>query len=110
MADFEPGRMVVFIRDWKEPTDNIDRGPDGPILYVEGEMLKREVAEHSDELGDHIFEKRTELRGLLIFEGWVEVGMGEDPDVTLVGEWRKLDHWEMCKVREGLAPWVTIGG
>lgn len=99
MANFEPGRMVVFLREWHP-----ENGPSGPVLYAEN-PFKLEVGQTGDDVGDLFFEGNTLLRGLLIFEGWIEVGPGEDPDVTCVGEWRKLTHWEMCKVREGRAPW-----
>jgi hypothetical protein len=44
---------------------------------------------------------------LLIFEGWLEFTDSDDgePDQWR-GEWRRLTHWEMVRVRCGQSPWT----
>ena len=75
----------------------------GPILLADGEFSE-EVAVGGPDISDHEMPRPAEP-GLQVFEGWVEVGPGEDPDVEIVGEWRRLDHFELCRLRYGLWPW-----
>lgn len=63
-----------------------------------------EVRDGGPAISDHNM-PMPDRPGLVLFEGWVEVGAGEDPDVSWVGEWRPLSHWEMSRVRHGLPPW-----
>ena len=80
-----PGRLLVFVRP------ELDSGE---ILYVSGEEFLNEVHNAGWDISDHNFPTPTQ-KGLQIFEGWIQVGPGEDPDVAIVGEFRKLTHWEM---------------
>ena len=89
------GQILAFVRA---------TGDEGPILAV---MPNTGVADEVGQAGDicdHEFAV-PDARGLLLWSGWVEVGIGPDPDVIMVGEWRRLTHWELCRVRYGLAPW-----
>lgn len=88
-------RMLVFVRGKDE----------GPILDVSGEDFTEEIAQSGSDICNHDIEKPPR-QGLLVFEGWVEVSGGEDPDVLFVGGWRELTHWEMCKVRCGETPFT----
>lgn len=89
-----PSRLIVFA------TGNQDQGP---ILLAEG-CFTEEVAVAGSDISDHEL-PRPDGPGLWVFEGWVNIGPGTDPDVFLDGEWRRLTHWEMCRMRHGMAPW-----
>lgn len=94
MSNSGPDRVVAFVQsEWDE----------SQILYAEG-VFADEVNAVSRCLGDHTVPTPERL-GLQVFEGWLEVGTGDDPDVEWCGGWRMLTHWEMCRVRFGLAPW-----
>lgn len=41
--------------------------------------------------------------GLLILEGWMEPSSEGRP--RFAGTWRRLTHWEMCRMRHGWIPW-----
>lgn len=87
----EPSSLVAFVRP------ELDSGP---ILTADGEFLE-EVRVSGWDISDHNMPLPTTM-GLQIFEGWVEVGHEPDPDVSIVGSWRQLTHWEMCRMRFGL--------
>lgn len=92
----ETGRLLAFVRDAaKKPIE-------GWILYWEP-PFKDEVSD-SVHLEDHDF-PNSNLEGLLLFEGYVYVTPGPEPDVEFHGAWRQLTHWEMLLVQQGLAPW-----
>ncbi len=74
----------------------------GQILEATGDFLV-EAIEHSWIMDDHEMMMPV-VPGIQIFEGWVEVGVGEDPDIRWFGSWRLLTHWEMCRVRHGMSP------
>lgn len=95
-----PGRLLAFIENLEvSPPSTIE----GHILYWEP-PFNDEVAE-SHHLEDHNFPPSL-LDGLVIFEGTVEVTpLGPDPDVEFHGVWRRLTHWEMMLVRDGVPPW-----
>ncbi len=78
-------------------------GDEGPILFAEG-GLAEEISMAGSDISDHEMPCPDGIRGLLIFEGWMEYTAGPDPDLCFVGEWRRLTHWEMCRVRHGLSP------
>lgn len=96
MTTTEPARLLAFI----EKTDPLE----GPILAWE-EGFDAEIATGGRLLEDHVFD-HTKALGLSLFEGYVEVGTGPDPDVHFRGQWRQLTHWEMLQVRSGGAPWT----
>ena len=90
------GRMLAFVRP---------EGDQGPILVADG-AYAGEIRAGGWDISDHDMPVPTSaLRGLLVFEGLVESTRGPDPDVSLVGEWRHLTHWEMCRVVAGFSPW-----
>lgn len=98
--------MVAFVRKGTEHGEaTIKVGAEGPILWATGDFL-RELQDGAGgwDLGDHEIEEPTET-GLLCFEGFIEVGFGEDPDVEWRGAWRRLNHWEMLRMRFGKTPW-----
>jgi hypothetical protein len=77
----------------------------GPILSATGEF-QRELERHgAQDIGDHNMPMPNAM-GLLLFEGWIEIGPGDDPEVNWTGEWRRLTHWEMVRVRCGKSPWA----
>jgi hypothetical protein len=84
----KPGRLIAFVRP------EMDHGP---ILSVDGAFFD-EVHDRGWDISDHDMPSGDQW-GLLVFEGWVEHTSGPDPDVVLVGEWRPLTHWEMCRLR-----------
>jgi hypothetical protein len=86
-----PCSLVAFVRP------ELDSGP---ILTADGQF-REEASASGWDISDHNITTPTEM-GLQIFEGWLEVGHGPDPDVSLVGSWRRLDHWEMCRMRFGM--------
>jgi len=90
-----PGRFVAFVRD---------TGDYGPVLYASGSFVEE------FRMGGYDVESLDmpvpSERGLLLFEGWVEIGPGPDPDVVAVGEWRRLTHWEICRIRHGVSPFL----
>ena len=90
-----PSALLAFVRP--------ERGR-GPILLATGEFLT-EVRDGcaSWDIGDYDM-PMPDRPGLLVFEGWIEVNAGPDPDVSFRGSWRQLTHWEMCRVRFGLSP------
>lgn len=89
------GRLLAYVTD----------EDDGFILEVErGTRIDEEVRMAGAYLCDHDITV-AEQRGLLLWEGRVEVGAGPDPDVMLVGAWRRLTLTEMCLVRNGRSPW-----
>jgi len=71
-----------------------------------GTPFADEVEMAGYDIEDHCFPPPDPpMSGLLIFEGWVQVGPGLEPDITIDGLWRPLTHWEMCRVRFGRTPW-----
>jgi hypothetical protein len=90
-----PSEMLAFVRPGLDS---------GHILSASGEFLTelRDGAGGWD-IADHNMPTPRE-HGLLLFDGWIEVGHGDSPDVSWVGEWRRLTHWEMARVRFGLSP------
>lgn len=118
----EIGRLVVFVRNNGngQATGAFDpRGgaaignhPEGPILYAEP-PLEQEIEKWNGatDIGDLNFEETPAqsgiLDGLVVWEGWIEWSAGDaaDSEPEMHGGWRKLSHWEMCRVREGLPPW-----
>lgn len=93
-----PIRLLAFVRP---------EGDNGPILAWDGSpgfgedlaMAGWDIADHEMPATDGV------LYGLLIFEGWTEWSSQPEPDMRLAGEWRRLTHWETCRVRNGLLPW-----
>lgn len=94
MRDGGPDRLIAFVNDDLQG---------GRILLAEGVFFE-EVSRHSWEMEDHLIPKAPH-KGLMVLEGWIEVGPGDDPDVTFVGDWRQLTHMEMCRMRFGQSPW-----
>ena len=101
-----PSAFLAFVRSSKETGDSrIKIGAEGHILWATGEFL-RELNEHGSwQIADHEIEPPGNLVGLLVYEGFIEVGYGEDPDVEWRGSWRQLSHWELLRVRFGKPPW-----
>jgi len=89
-------RAVAFVRG--EALD------EGPILQWHGPELDNELSHGGRDIADHNFPPPPR-GGLVIFEGWLEVSHGPDPDVMFVGEWRELTHWEICRMRHAMTPW-----
>lgn len=91
-----PSRMLVWV------TAHGRHGPEGTVLSAEGQF-RDETMSSGSALEDHEFEASADpsLTGLLVFEGWVEVGRGEDPDVKLCGWLRRVETWELCRLRFG---------
>ncbi len=90
------GRMLAFVRP---------EGDQGPILIAAG-AYAQEVRAAGWDISDHNMPASAgRLYGLLVFEGFVEHTAGPDPDVYLAGNWRRLTHWELCRVGAGLTPW-----
>jgi hypothetical protein len=92
VIDFGPSSLVAFVRP------ELDLGP---ILSADGEFLEEVREAGSWDIGDHNMPLPTEM-GLQVFEGWREVSPGPDPDISFVGSWRRLTHWEICRMRFGL--------
>lgn len=92
------GCVLAFLRD--EAT--------GPVLETSGPFTE-EVRMAGYDIDDHTVPP-TDMRGLAVFEGWVEVGHGEDPDVEWSGGWRMLTQWELVKLRHGEHLWPTEAG
>ena len=93
----QPTRLLAFIK----PT-----GDEGPILeWRGGDVVAEEFAQAGHDTADHSFPVPDgRMRGLLIFEGWLEWTSGPEPDSMFVGEWRMLSMWELSRVRFGLSP------
>jgi hypothetical protein len=90
---FGPSTLVAFVRP------ELDAGP---ILTADGEFLDELRSGCGGwDIGDYNMTMPTRP-GLQIYEGWREVTAGPDEDVHLVGDWRQLTHWEMCRMRFGL--------
>lgn len=89
-----PSRLVAYVRE------DLD---EGPILLAE-QAFAEEISMAGSDISDHDFPP-PEAPGLWLFEGWLQIGPEPDPDVAIVGEWRRLDHWEMCRMRHGMSPW-----
>lgn len=89
----EPSQALAFVRP------ELDQGP---ILAVTGAFFD-EVHAAGWDISDHNIATPT-TPGLQIFEGWVDVGPGDDPDVRWEGGWRPLSHWELCRLRFGMTP------
>ena len=90
-----PSRLLAFVRP---------EGDNGPVLAADGDFHK-EVFEGGWDIENYNMPMSLPLYGLLIFEGFIEVGTEPEPDVSLSGEWRQLSHWEICRVRHGWLPW-----
>lgn len=104
MTSSKASRLLAFIRRC-----DLEKGPEGPILYVCDGPFRKEIELQGWDLSDHAFPKekvqQQPFQGLYIFEGWVEYTSEPDPDIAFVGAWRPLTHWEMCRVRDGVTPW-----
>lgn len=94
VGPMNPGRLIAFARA------SLDQGP---ILLAE-EPFDEEIRQAGWDISDHELPKPPES-GLWLFEGWIEVGPDIDPDIFFVGDWRRLTHWEMCRLRSGMVPW-----
>jgi len=90
----EPSMLLAYLHSQRD---------EGPILAATGEFAE-EVRNSGWDTSDHEM-PCGDVAGLQVFEGWIEVGPGPDPDIAFVGSWRQLTHWEMCRVRYGLPPW-----
>lgn len=90
----EYGRLVAYV--------NPD-GCSGPILHYE-EVFAMEIESIGRDISDNDLPKPAQ-HGLMLFEGWLEVGAGPDPDVAFVGQWRRLTHWELTRLNFGSTPW-----
>lgn len=98
MSDGLPGRMLAFVRNTGV---NL---LEGWVLYWEP-PFEGEVSD-SRYLEDHDFPQTPEHgEGLFLFEGYVHVTPGPEPDVEFEGAWRRLTHWEMLQVQAGFPPW-----
>lgn len=97
-----PSQALIYV--YEVPREN-SRRAQGIILDATGDF-QHEMREVGRCLDDHTFEEQPTTTGLQMFVGWVEVGPGDDPDVTLVGSWSPLTHWEMCCVRFGNSPFA----
>ena len=89
-----PSALLAYVRD------ETAHGPVGLILEVTGAFAD-EVSNGGLDLEDHGLPHVGPARGLLVFEGWIDVGVGPEPDVHWQGGWRALDHWELCQLRFG---------
>jgi len=89
-----PSRLVAFARAALD---------EGPVLFATGDFAA-EMAMAGADICDHNL-PAPNGPGLWLFEGWLEYGPDPEPDIYLAGEWRRLSHWEMCRVRHGMAPW-----
>lgn len=95
------GRLICWVKKVDAQPDGLPRCAEGEILEHDGDSFSAELeAVGSTNIGDHSLPKPPRA-GLLAFEGWVELGPGQDPDPWFVGEWRELTHWEMCQLRCG---------
>lgn len=92
------GKALVFVQRRAQKTQQGEWF--GPILEASG-GFREEISNSGSDLEEHDVPKPPRS-GLLLFEGWVEILGSEDPDVSWVGEWRELTHWEMCRVRCGV--------
>lgn len=107
MKDYQgPSAMVAFVRAGKEFGEaTIKISAEGPILWASGEFLKElEEGGGGWDIGDHEVPDPPGA-GLFILEGFIEVGVGEDPDVNFEGQWRRLSHWEILLMRYGNPIW-----
>jgi len=87
------GRLLAFVRP---ELDN------GPILIHDG-ILSEEVWAKGWNIKQHNL-PCADFMGLQIFEGFVTTSNSESEKV-ISGAWRRLTHWEMCRIRIGLLPW-----
>lgn len=102
-----PSAMIAFVRIGKELGEaTIKVGAEGPILWATGCFLK-ELEEGCGgwEISDHELPDPPGA-GLFAFEGFIEVTVGDDPDVVWEGSWRRLAHWEMLRMRFGQPAWI----
>ena len=103
-----PSAIIAFVRIGKQLGEqDIKVSAEGPILWAEGEFL-RELQEGCGgwDIADHELPDPPGA-GLWAFEGWIEVGHGPDAEVEWQGDWRRLTHWEMCRLRFGKPAWTT---
>lgn len=76
----------------------------GLIIMADGAFVE-EVVNSGHFIEDHDMAV-PQFSGLGIYEGFVHVTDGQDPDVVLEGEWRRLTHFEMCRLAFGRTPWT----
>lgn len=95
--EHEPSRLIAYVRS---PADH------GPILSHTGQFTARIEEDGISDIEDLEMPMSSNQGfpgGLLVFEGWIETGVAGDPtDYHLVGDWRPLEHWEICRLRFGL--------
>lgn len=95
------GRVLAFVDK---------AGDEGVILATDG-IFSDEVQMGGRFLEDHDVSRAPPANtcdgsfGLLVFEGWIENTGEPEPDFYWAGQWRRPTHWEMCRLRAGLAPW-----
>jgi len=93
----EYGSLLAFVKDG-------EHGPEEPILLAIDAFVQ-EVDVSGNNLDDHqIDAPPAGEEGLMIFEGWVSHTSGPDPDVFLEGGWRRLNQWELVRLRCGENP------
>lgn len=97
MREFEskgPLRLVACIRDTTSKS---------PILFAEGEWVELLERLEVNDVEDLNIPKPT-YTGIHVFEGWHTVAPHDFTDVAFEGNWRLIDHWEMCRIRYGNNP------
>jgi hypothetical protein len=95
----EPLRLLAFVRP------ELDQGP---VLYAEGawSVFLRELG--SWDIGDMNMPMPPH-GGLMVFEGWHETVTTDPTEVSFVGAWREMTHWELCRARFGMTPFPSGG-
>jgi hypothetical protein len=95
----EPLRLLAFVRPELH---------EGPVLYAEGawSVLLRERG--SWDIGD-LNMPMPPHGGLMVFEGWHETSSPDPTEVSFVGDWREMTHWELCRTRFGMTPFPSGG-
>jgi hypothetical protein len=94
----EPLRLLAFVRPELHA---------GPVLYAEGEwsVLLRQLGSSWD-IGD-LNMPMPPHGGLMVFEGWHETSPTDPTEVSFVGDWREMTHWELCRTRFGMTPFPS---
>jgi hypothetical protein len=95
----EPLRLLAFVRP------ELDQGP---VLYAEGEWSVLLRGRGSWDIGDMNMPMPPRM-GLMVFEGWHETSPTDPTELSFVGAWREMTHWELCRARFGMTPFPSGG-
>ena len=95
------GRVLAYVTCAKERRPDREPDVEGPILEATGEFAG-EASEACHNLSDCYGVVLPPCTGLLVFEGWIEwSGDSDGAEPEWMGQWRGLEFWELCKLRDG---------